>query len=219
MAHTHLASGHIWAWTKPRERVVARFYWPGVRRDVERYCQECPSCQRVAPRGGERSPLIPMPIIETPFERIAIRHCGPPAQDYRVGLPKEILTDQGSCFMSRVIKELLKILQVAQLRTSVYHPQTDGLVERFNKTIKQMLKKCITEDGKNWDQLLPHVLFAIREVPQASTGSRLLNSFMGGGPVESWTWPKRRGRVIRPPTGPRLNMWSYSGTEWRKCGP
>ena len=208
MAHTHLLGAHL-GMDKTRERVVARFYWPGVRRDVERYCQECAECQRVAPRGGERSPLIPMPIIETPFERIALDIVGPLPKtsrghryllvilDYatrypealplraatskavareltllfsRVGLPKEILTDQGSCFMSRVMKELLKLLQVAQLRTSVYHPQTDGLVERFNKTIKQMLKKCIAEDGKNWDQLLPHVLFAIREVPQASTG-------------------------------------------------
>ena len=72
--------------------------------------------------------------------------------------------------MSRVMKELLRLLQVKQLRTSVYHPQTDGLVERFNKTLKQMLKKAMDLDGKNWDQLLPHVLFAVREVPQASTG-------------------------------------------------
>ena len=87
----------------------------------------------------------------------------------RMGIAREVLTDQGSCFMSRVIKELLSLLQVKQLRTSVYHPQTDGLVERFNKTLKQMLRKTMDTDGKNWDQLLPHVLFAIREVPQAST--------------------------------------------------
>ena len=88
----------------------------------------------------------------------------------QVGIAREVLTDQGSCFMSRVMKELLSLLQVTQLRTSVYHPQTDGLVERFNKTLKQMLKKAMDADGKNWDQLLPHVLFAVREVPQASTG-------------------------------------------------
>ena len=63
------------------------------------------------------------------------------------------------------MKELLRLLQVKQLRTSVYHPQTDGLVERFNKTLKQMLKKAMDLDGKNWDQLLPHVQFAVREVP------------------------------------------------------
>ena len=81
-----------------------------------------------------------------------------------VGVAKEVLTDQGSCFMSRVMKEVLRLLQVKQLRTSVYHPQTDGLVERFNKTLKQMLKKAMQADGKNWDQLLPHVLFAVRGV-------------------------------------------------------
>ncbi|XP_061837516.1 uncharacterized protein [Nerophis lumbriciformis] len=47
---------------------------------------------------------------------------------------------------------------------------TDGLVERFNCTLKKMLKKVADEDGKDWDHLIPYVLFAIREVPQASTG-------------------------------------------------
>nr|XP_040022572.1 uncharacterized protein LOC120811351 [Gasterosteus aculeatus aculeatus] len=72
--------------------------------------------------------------------------------------------------MSRVMKEMCKLLKVSQIRTSVYHPQTDGLVERFNKTLKQMLRKAIDVEGKNWDQLIPFVLFSIREVPQASTG-------------------------------------------------
>ena len=70
----------------------------------------------------------------------------------QMGIAWEILTDQGSCFMS-------------QLRTSVYHPHTDGLVERFNETLKQMLKMAMETDGKNWHQLLPHVLFAVPKVP------------------------------------------------------
>ncbi|XP_056290381.1 uncharacterized protein LOC130206427 [Pseudoliparis swirei] len=72
--------------------------------------------------------------------------------------------------MSRVTRELCALLHVKQVRTSIYHPQTDGLVERFNKTLKAMLRKAIDKDGRNWDQLLPYLLFAIREVPQASTG-------------------------------------------------
>ncbi|KAJ8346947.1 hypothetical protein SKAU_G00283480 [Synaphobranchus kaupii] len=50
----------------------------------------------------------------------------------RVGLPEEILTDQGTPFMSRIMRDLCQLMKVTQLRTSVYHPQTDGLVERFN---------------------------------------------------------------------------------------
>uniref|UniRef100_A0A8C5PSV7 Integrase catalytic domain-containing protein n=1 Tax=Leptobrachium leishanense TaxID=445787 RepID=A0A8C5PSV7_9ANUR len=72
--------------------------------------------------------------------------------------------------MSRVTRELCRLFKISHLRTSVYHPQTDGLVERFNKTLKSMLKKVVDKDGKNWDFLLPYLMFAIREVPQASTG-------------------------------------------------
>ncbi|KAJ8353788.1 hypothetical protein SKAU_G00213550 [Synaphobranchus kaupii] len=88
----------------------------------------------------------------------------------RVGLPEEILTDQATPFMSRIMRDLCQLMKVTQLGTSVYHPQTDGLVERFNQTLKKMLKITMEADGRNWDQLLPFVLFAIREVPRASTG-------------------------------------------------
>ncbi|CAM4624803.1 unnamed protein product [Caretta caretta] len=88
----------------------------------------------------------------------------------RVGLPKEILTDQGTPFMSKLMKDLCTLLHIHTLRTSVYHPQTDGLVERFNRTLKAMIRKVVSRDGKDWDTLLPYLMFAIREVPQPSTG-------------------------------------------------
>ncbi|XP_027865809.1 uncharacterized protein LOC114140258 [Xiphophorus couchianus] len=88
----------------------------------------------------------------------------------RVGIPKEILTDQGTNFMSQVMKTLYDQLGVKGIRTTPYHPETDGLVERFNGTLKQMLRKFIDDAGKNWDKWLPFLLFAYREVPQASTG-------------------------------------------------
>ena len=43
-------------------------------------------------------------------------------------------------------------------------------MERFNQTLKAMLKKAASEDGKDWDHLIPYLLFAYREVPQSSTG-------------------------------------------------
>ncbi len=52
----------------------------------------------------------------------------------RVGIPKEILTDQGTAFMSRTIRKLYELLGIKSVRTSVYHPQTDGLVERFQES-------------------------------------------------------------------------------------
>lgn len=88
----------------------------------------------------------------------------------RVGVPQEILTDQGSNFTSKLLAELSRLLHIKPIRTSPYHPQTDGLVERFNQTLKAMLRRTADEEGKDWDRLIPYLLFAYREVPQASTG-------------------------------------------------
>ena len=87
-----------------------------------------------------------------------------------VGIPAEILTDLGTNFMSAFLKELYQRLNIASIRTSPYHLQTNGLVERFNQTLKAMLRKFTTADNHDWDKDLPHLLFAYREVPQASTG-------------------------------------------------
>ena len=57
----------------------------------------------------------------------------------RVGIPRKILTDQGSNFTSKLLAEMYHLLHIKALRTSPYHPQCDGLVERFNKTLKEML--------------------------------------------------------------------------------
>ena len=88
----------------------------------------------------------------------------------RVGVPSEILTDQGSNFVSQLLAEVYHLLHIKPIRTTPYHPQTDGLVERFNQTLKAMLRRTAREEGKDWDKLLPYLLFAYREVPQSSTG-------------------------------------------------
>ena len=72
--------------------------------------------------------------------------------------------------MSTLLTGIYRLLGVKPIRTSPYHPQTDGLVERFNKTLKSMLRKTAVMEGKDWDKMLPYVLFAYREMPQASMG-------------------------------------------------
>ena len=54
----------------------------------------------------------------------------------RVGVPEEILSDQGANFMSSLLGEVYQLLHIRRIRTTPYHPQTDGLVERFNGTLK-----------------------------------------------------------------------------------
>ncbi len=62
------------------------------------------------------------------------------------------------------------MLHIHPIQTTPYHPQTDGMVERFNQTLKSMLRKFVSETGADWDHWLPYLMFSYREVPQASTG-------------------------------------------------
>uniref|UniRef100_A0A9J8BLY2 Gypsy retrotransposon integrase-like protein 1 n=1 Tax=Cyprinus carpio carpio TaxID=630221 RepID=A0A9J8BLY2_CYPCA len=112
----------------------------------------------------------------------------------RVGVPSEIITDQGTNFMAKVMKLLYKQLGIQGIRTTPFHPQTDGLVERFNGTLKNMLKKFVDESGRDWDKWIPFLLFAYREVPQCSTGFSPFELLFGRqvrGPLdvlkEGWT--------------------------------
>ena len=88
----------------------------------------------------------------------------------RHGIPEEILTDQGTNFTSALLGELYRLMGIKVLRTSPYHPQVDELVERFNQTLKAMLRKVLKGEKRDWDRMLPYVLFAYREVPQATVG-------------------------------------------------
>ena len=87
----------------------------------------------------------------------------------RHGVPSELLSDRGAAFLSRLVKEVCKLLGVKKTNTTAYHPQTDGLVERFNRTLTDMLAKTVEKSGRNWDVQLPYVLFAYQSSPQEST--------------------------------------------------
>ena len=89
---------------------------------------------------------------------------------WRHGVPNKIIHDRAAEFLADVLQETAELLGVRQLPTSGGHPQTDGLVERFNRTLKQMLTKLVKKGGHNWDELLGPVLLAYRTTPHASSG-------------------------------------------------
>lgn len=69
--------------------------------------------------------------------------------------------------MSSVMKGMCESLNIKQLYTSVYHPQTDGLVKRFNFTLKSMLKKFLSSEICKWNQLVPPLLLTMWDAPQS----------------------------------------------------
>lgn len=238
LSHDIPWAGHLGS-VKTLERVAARFHWPGLYVDVQQHCRSCPTCQLASSHKVKPSPLMSLPIIGTPFHRIAVDIVGPLERtrsghrfilvvcDYatrypeafplrkvtagaiartllqlfsRVGLPQEVLTDQGTAFLSKTLKQMYSLLGIKGIRTTPYHPQTDGLVERYNRTLKSMLRKFVAANAKDWDQWLPYLLFAYREVPQASTGFspfELLYGRQVRGPLdllrEAWESPQPAG--------------------------
>ena len=87
----------------------------------------------------------------------------------RYGLPQSMLTDQGSVFMSKVVKGLCQTWEIDHIRTSPYHPQSDGALERWHACLKGMLKKQPVE-GNRWDEVLKFCLFTYRDSPHCVTG-------------------------------------------------
>lgn len=106
---------------------------------------------------------VPLPGIET--ERVAEALVDIFS---RVGIPRELLSDQGSQFTSDLMKEVSRLLSLKRITTSPYHPICNELVEKFNGTMKQMLKRMCAEKPKDWDKYINALLFAYREVPQES---------------------------------------------------
>ena len=88
----------------------------------------------------------------------------------RVGLPSEIVHDQGTNLMSRVMAELCQKLGIDQIPATPYHQQTNGLTERFIGTLKLMINSLTEQQKENWDKYIPLFMFSYREVPCEFTG-------------------------------------------------
>lgn len=88
----------------------------------------------------------------------------------RHGAPRELLSDRGRVFLSDVLQELLRSCRTVHRTSTAYHPQTNGLTERFNRTLGDMLSMYIASDQSNWDVVLPFVTYAYNTATQSTTG-------------------------------------------------
>src|ERR1700722_230069 len=88
-----------------------------------------------------------------------------------IGICEEILSDLGTNFTSKIMKDFCTMLNVKQIHSSAYRPQTNGAIERWNGSLKLMLQTGLVNKNKNlWDTLLSSILFAYRSTPQKATG-------------------------------------------------
>ena len=88
----------------------------------------------------------------------------------RFGVPRQLHSDQGTNFESKVFAEVCRLLDIEKTRTTPLHPQSDGQVERFNRTLIEMLRGKIKQDQTDWDLQLPTCMMAYRCAVHESTG-------------------------------------------------
>ena len=80
----------------------------------------------------------------------------------RFGVPRKLHADQGHNFEYRLFQEMYRILEIDKTRTTPLRLQSDGMVERFNRTLEAMLSKFVRKNQKDWDQYLPLLMMAYR---------------------------------------------------------
>ena len=205
---------------KTLEKIRRRFYWPGQKSDVVKWCSNCIACNSRKSPPRNKAPLE-VSHASRPLERIAMDIMGPLPEtprgnryilvvgDYftkwkeayplpdmealsiakvlvneficRFGVPDSIHTDQGKNFEAKVIQEICHLLGVTKTRTTPYHPQSDGLVERFNRTLLEMLSTTVA-DEHDWDLSLPMLLLAYRTSVQETTGTTPFQLMFGRNP-------------------------------------
>jgi len=85
------------------------------------------------------------------------------------GLPKRIVSDRDTVFMSSFWQEVIRLLEVALDKSSGYHPQTDGQTERVNQVLEQYLRTYCTWDQDNWVELLPFAEFCYNNTVHSAT--------------------------------------------------
>ncbi|KAL5503369.1 hypothetical protein EMCRGX_G010306 [Ephydatia muelleri] len=101
----------------------------------------------------------------------------------RYGVPHYLHSDQGANFVSTVIQSLCSKLGIKRTQTTPYHPQGNGQVERFNRTLEAMLSKVVADNQKDWDEHLQTVLFAYRTAVHDSTGFTPFSVMFGRSPT------------------------------------
>ena len=97
----------------------------------------------------------------------------------RFGMPLVIHSDQGREFENGLMKSLCALLGCTKTRTAPYHPESDGMIERFNRTCLMMLSMFVNDRRDNWNELLPFVMHAYRTSVHEFTGYSPFRLMMG----------------------------------------
>ena len=185
---------------KTKYRLRSKVWWPGMDKDVENLCKICHGCQvtsscdppdpmsRVLPPSAPwqdcaadlQETILVVVDYYSRFLEVAILQSTTSAKIIeaeaiapmfaRFGVPFSLRTDNGPQFVSEEFESFLQAHGVTHRRTTPLWPQTNGEVERQNRSLLKSLQIANLE-GKNWRTELVTWLAAYRSTPQATTGA------------------------------------------------
>ncbi|GFW30212.1 retrovirus-related Pol polyprotein from transposon 412 [Trichonephila clavipes] len=181
--HGSPTGGHFGV-MKTLHRVRERFFWGKVRADVEQWCKSCDACSaRKGPKIRSRGSCIAT-MLEHPSNvslSISWDLCQGLRSPHRSGgcsaaLDIEIWGTSSTSFRSGKkfrlcgIEGVCELLGIDKTKTTPLHPQSDGMVERFNRTILNNLSLMVSKNQQDWDQKVPLFLLAYRSAVHETTG-------------------------------------------------
>ncbi|KAK1682138.1 hypothetical protein QYE76_042986 [Lolium multiflorum] len=124
---------------KTLSMLSTHYYWPRMKRDVERLCNRCTTCLQA--------------------KEVVRLH----------GIPASIVSDRDVKFMSYLWKSLMAKFGVKLLFSSSSHPQTDGQTEVVNRSLSTLLRTLVKKNLKSWEDCLPHAEFAYNRAKHSTT--------------------------------------------------
>ncbi|GJS70030.1 reverse transcriptase domain-containing protein [Tanacetum coccineum] len=127
------------------------YYWPTIHKDARELIWACKDCH------------VNRPIPRNPQQKL-----NPITSLF--GLPGEIILDNGKQFRDNPFKDWCEKLSIHQRFASVKHPQTNGLVERANRSLGEEIKARLEAKSKDWMEEISHVLWAYRTMIKSSNG-------------------------------------------------
>ncbi|KAM7293325.1 DDE-type integrase/transposase/recombinase [Ixodes scapularis] len=172
--HDDPTSGHL-GYSRTLARIREKYYSPKLPQAVHVYTRSCHECQRrKKPPTKPAGLLQPISPPTAPFQQIGMDLLGPFPPSTLGNRWIIVATDYLT--RSRIIvhgtddPKILRLNHTSHRRTTAYHPQTNGLTERLNKTIADMISMYVDVEHKTWDEVLPYVTFAYNTAVQETTG-------------------------------------------------
>ncbi|CAF3869435.1 unnamed protein product [Rotaria sp. Silwood1] len=160
--HDTLANGAQFGRDKTLRKIQERYYWPTMIAHIRNHINSCLPCAQNKYRRqklpGKLKPIPPPEGIWKLLTTTAVKFL---INDVilKYGTPTSILTDNGTHFTSQVMNKLFENLEVTHLYSTVYHPQTNRQIERFNATMDGKIIALCNERRTIWDEVLQFVTF------------------------------------------------------------